>query len=445
MINPDKNCEPKAVIAWLTADGGAPEPRVHIAAEAAGYALSEPAHLHASKPHIDIAVADLRGALHPGAAAAEMIARARALSPAAGLIIAASASADRDARMTLRRHADVCYVGADAAPVIASIRERLRLSGLADEMGERVKSLIADGRTISFSGFREKPQRLSVLVAGKPSPLTLSACNAIRKVATQVSCVFTAGQVMRALDHSQFDCAIFHPSSETDLLIALARALRRHRDHRRLSVFLTSEDDELLDRCASRDGFDSILAAHLATDLAQRLDIAARRARMATTMREFLRSAEGCGASKDGAAGARFFAHHAVRAFRRADESGTPVSLAALSLEPRNAEGSAEAAAAALNDALRTATRLVRAEDLISRLTPTTLVFILRGARSVEASRVADRLQGVIGGTLLRSTLQVTSVTATAIERKPGEDIETLVASLIRTLRDARAAGAVAV
>ncbi|OFX01288.1 MAG: hypothetical protein A3E78_10755 [Alphaproteobacteria bacterium RIFCSPHIGHO2_12_FULL_63_12] len=436
MINLDKT-QVKARIAWLTADGGAPEPRVFNAAAAAGFTIFEASNVAVDRPPVDIAVADLRGALHPGDVAAGVIAKARAAAPAAGLVIAASASADRETRSMLRRHGDVCYVGADAAPVIAALRERLRLSGLADEMGERLKSLIADGRTISFAGFKERPRRLSVLVAGKPSPLTLSACNAIRDVATQVSCVFSAGQVMRALDHSQFDCAIFHPASETDLLIALARALRRHRDHRKLSVFMTSEDDELLDRCASRDGFEAVLANHLASDLALRLEIAGKRARMASIMRDFLRSPEGCGDGKDGAAGARFFAHHAVRVFRRADETGRPAALAALLLEPKSASA-APAAAAALNDALRTAAKLVRAEDMIARLTPTTLAFLLRGATGAEGANVAERLQGVIGGTLLRSTLDISSVKATAVERRPGEDIETAIASLLRALRHAK-------
>lgn len=444
MINLDKT-QSKATIAWLTADGGAPEPRIYNAAAAAGYAICEPYDLIADKPSIDIAVADLRGVLHPADAATGIVAKARAIAPSGGLVIAASAGVNRETRTLLRRHGDVCYVGADAAPVIAALRERLRLSGLADEMGERIKSLIADGRTISFAGFKEGPHRLSVLVAGKPSPLTLSACNAIREVATQVSCVFSAGQVMRALDHSQFDCAIFHPSGETDLLIALARALRRHRDHRKLSVFMTSEDDDLLDRCASRDGFESVLANHLASDLAHRLQVAAKRARMASTMREFLRSPEGCGGGKDGAAGARFFAHHAMRVFRRADETGRPASLAALSLEPRNADAASNGASAALSDALRTAAKLVRAEDMIARLTPTTLVFLLRGATGAEGMNVAERLQGVIGGTLLRSTLEISSVKAAAIARQPGDDIETTIASLLRALRHARNGDTVAV
>ncbi|MEK7266467.1 MAG: hypothetical protein AAB227_10255, partial [Pseudomonadota bacterium] len=170
MINLDKT-RPKATIAWLTADGGAPEPRVHTAAAAAGYAICEPINHAVDKPAVDIAVADLRGAIHLTDAAADLIAKSRAIAPSAGLVIVVSAGVSRETRTMLRRHGDVCYVGADAAPVIAALRERLRLSGLADEMGERIKSFIADGRTTSFAGFKEKPHRLSVLVAGKPSPL----------------------------------------------------------------------------------------------------------------------------------------------------------------------------------------------------------------------------------------------------------------------------------
>ena len=371
------------------------------------------------------------------------MARARSAAPAAGLIILASAGMDGDARALLRRHGDVCYVGADAAPVIAAIRERLRLAGLADEMGERVRSLIADGRTLAFAGLREKPSHLSVLIAGKPSPLMLNTCNAISGAATQTTCVFSAGQVMRALDHCRFDAVVLLPSEENDLLIALARAFRRHRDHRKLSVILASDDEDLLDRCASRDGFDTILGDHIHSDIAPRLETQTRRSRMAAVMREFLRSGEGCGGGKDGAASARFFAHHAVRAFRRADETRQAISLVALSLEPRSEEGADIAIAPALYDALRTSTRLVRAEDLIARLTPSTLIFMLRGAGEPDAAQIAARLEGVIGGTLLRSALKVAHVATSFVERRPGGDIETAIASLIRCLREGKNASRV--
>lgn len=429
MINAHSEA-PKAVISWLTPDGVSPEQRVFLAAQSAGYLLLDQS---AAKRRCDIAVVDLRGFLEPSPAIADLVDRARSLSPAAGLIIAASAGADRKLRALLRRHGDVHFLGRDAAPLIASVRERLRLFSLADEMGERMKSLVADGRTISFSGFEERRDRVSVLVAGNASPLTLNVCNAVNRVAAHTSCVFTAGQVMRALDHYKFDCAIFLPSGESDLLIALARALRRHRDHRKLSVFMASADDDLLDRCASKEGFDVILANHLDSDLAPRLETAARRARMASAMRSFLRSTDGCG-GKSGAAGARFFAHHTSRLYKCANAAEKNISLVGLSLEFAAGDGS-DSAGAALNEALRTAAKLVRAEDLITKLTPSMMVISVRGANATDATKIAERLEGVIGGTLTRSAHGVTEVLTATATREPDEHLETNVARLLRDLR----------
>lgn len=421
---------PKAVISWLTPEGVGPEQRVFLAAQSAGYLLLDRS---AAERRCDIAIVDLRGFFEPTPAVSDLVDRARALAPAAGLIIAASAGADLKLRALLRRFGDVHFLGRDAAPLIAAVRERLRLFALADEMGERMKSLIADGRAIAFSGFDERRDRVSVLVAGNASPLTLNVCNAVNRVAAHTSCVFTAGQVMRALDHYKFDCAIFLPSGESDLLIALARALRRHRDHRKLSIFMASADDDLLDRCASKEGFDVILANHLDSDLAPRLETAARRARMASTMRGFLRSTDGCG-GRAGASGARFFAHHASRLFKCADEAEKNISLVGLSLGFAAGDG-ADSAGAALNEALRTAAKLVRAEDLVTRLTPSMMVVSARGAGAADAAKIAERLEGVIGGTLTRSAHGVSEVRTATATRAPHEDLETSVASLLRALR----------
>lgn len=437
MINLD-TARAKATIAWLTANDGAPDARIAAAAKAAGYSL---VGADLSPARIDIAAIDLRGAEGSPSNASALVSRARRLAPAAGLIIIASGDASTERREALRRHADVCYLRSDATPIIAAIRERLRLASLADEVGDRIKSLVADGRSISFAGLAAAPPRLSVLIAGRPSPLTLSACNAVRRAASQTTCVFSAGQVMRALDHCRFDGAIFIPTNEDDLLLALARALRRHRDHRRLSVILAAEDEDLLDRCAERDGFDFILANHIEPDLSQRLDLLSRRAALASAMRRFLRSADGCGEGKNGAANARFFASHAVRVLHRADEAGQSISLVGLSIAKRSASAGEEALSNALNEALRTASRLVRAEDLIAKLSTRTLVFLLRGAREAEAQRIAARLEGVIAGTLLRSTLDIAEISAAAVERGAGDDIETTIASLIRSLQGGRAAG----
>ncbi len=430
MINLDTP-HAKATIAWLGANGASAGTRLASAIETAGYRLFDPP----TTGPVDIVAIDLRTGGGSPVDIADLVGAARRLAPTAGILIIASSDADREGRAFLRKHGDVCYYRKDVAPVVTAIRERLRLATLADEMGERLKSLIADGRTISFNTLASEGARLSVLIAGRPSPLTLSACNAVRAAASQTTCVFSAGQVMRALDHSRFDGAIFIPSDENDLLLALARALRRHREHRRLPVILASLDEDLLDRCAARDGFDQILAGHLESDLAVRLATTARRAHMANAMRRFLRSAEGGGA--EGAVGARLFAHHAIRLFRRADATRQPLSLVGLSLSPRAGE-TTDAVAKALLEAQRTASRLVRAEDMIARLTPTTLVVLTRGANGREAAKIAERLEGVIAGTLLRATLDIARIDSAAVERAIGDSVETCVAALIRRLRSIR-------
>lgn len=431
----------KATIAWLTPDGVEPEPRVFIAAADAGFRLLAGKDCERNHP-VDIAVADLRGLLHARSTTAETIARARAAAPLAGLVIATSAGVSAADRAMLRRYGDVCYVGADAAPVIAAIRDRLRLVALADETGERIKSLVAEGRTVSFAGLVEKPATITALVAGRPSPLTLGSTNALKRITAETYCVFSAGQVMRALDHCRFDCLIVNPATEMDLLLALTRALRRHRDHRRISVFIASDDDDLLDRCVSRDGFEVILAPHIDTDLGPRVVQAVRRARMASSMREFLRSGEGCGGGKDGATNARFFAHHATRAFRRSVETGTPTSLVAFALQPHAASAD-NRIAAAISDALRTAARLVRAEDMLVRLTPTTFAILLRHTQASEAAAIAARIEGVIAGTLRRSTLDIANISTAAIERNANDDLEHTIARLLHSLRPRAAASGI--
>jgi hypothetical protein len=422
MINLD-GARPKASIAWL----GAPEPGTRLAAliAQAGYRV----HSSPSVGRIDVAVADLRS--KTDATATDVIAAARRLAPAAGVLILAPDGCSADARAQLRRQGDVCFVRGDPTLVVGAVRERLRLGALADETGERIKSLIADRRTVSFGALSHEAARLSVLIAGRPSPLTLNACNAVRDAASQTTCVFSAGQVMRALDHGMFDGAIFLPSDENDLLLALARALRRHREHRRLPVILASPDETLLARCAARDGFDAILAEHIEDDLCERLQTTARRAHMANAMRKFLRSPDG-----GSGAGARFFAQHAIRQFRRADQSESPLSLVGLSMTPKQADRTL-ALGAALADAQKIIVRIVRAEDLVARLTQTTLVLMTRGAGAADAARIAERIEGVLAGTLMRSALDIARIDAAAVERAPGDGVETTVAALIRKLNEA--------
>jgi PleD family two-component response regulator len=431
MINHDKD-QIRAKVAWLSASGRAAPQAFIDAAAVARYRLTEPGETP------DIAVVDLYGAGPSSEAAKDAVAAGRRAGANAGLLIAAETAASAEDRRRYTRLGETVFLRHSVEPLIGAVRERLRLASLADEAGDRIKSLIADGRTVTFSPSVPKPPDLSVLIAGRPSPVALAASNAISAASKTALCVFSAGQAMRALDHSRFHGAVFIPHDENDLLIALARALRRHREHRRLPVIIVSTDEDLLDKRAAKDGLDVMAASRVGDELFRRLEATTRRSSMAAGMRSFLRSAEGNGGPAL-AANARLFAQHAVRVLRRADETGGAVSFIALSLSPKRDAAAGGAARAAVDEALRTAARLVRAEDMIARLTSTTLIFMLRGAREADAERVARRLEGVIAGTQPRATIDHSEVRAAAIERAPGVEIERVIAALVAELRQRRA------
>ncbi|MDZ7627458.1 MAG: hypothetical protein U5J99_03490 [Parvularculaceae bacterium] len=423
----------RAVIAWTGAPTRAAPPAFVDALHAANYRLAE-----ASGPRPDIAIVDLLNADPAGATAADAVAAARRLGAQAGVLIAASAACGAEDRRRLPRLGETIFIRTSLDPLIGAVRERLRVAALADETGDRLKTLIADGRPVAFAPAPPRREDYSVLIAGKPSPIALAASNAVAGMAKTSASVFSAGQAMRALDHGAFQGAVFIPASENDLLIALARALRRHREHRRLPVIIVSDDDDLLDRRAAKDGLETMSAARIGEDLGPRLETITRRASMAATMRSFLRSAEGNGGAV--AASPRLFAQHAVRCLQRADEAGRAISFVALSLSPKRECVSAADTRAAIDEALRTAARLVRAEDMIARLTATTLVVMLRGTVAADAERVARRLEGVIAGTQSRASLDQADVHAAALERATGVEIERVIAGLVSELRDRRRA-----
>lgn len=430
MINHDTT-QIRAHVAWIASGARGVPPAFADAARAARYEIVD------SGTAPDIAIADLYGADADSPAAADAVAAARRLGARAGVLIAADAAATSEQRRRLARLGEPVFLRTSVEPLIGAVRERLRLAGLAEETGDRLKSLVADGRAVNFSAPHPKESG-PVLIAGKPSPAALAASNAIRASDRSPVLVFTAGQAMRALDHGRFDGAVFIPADENDLLIALARALRRHREHRRLPVIILSGDEDLLDRRAAKDGLEAMAAARAGDDLARRLETMSRRADMSAAMRAFLRSPDGNGGNRI-AASARLFAHHAIRAGRSADEAGRALSFIALSQSTKTGGEAAAAARGLMDEALRTAARLVRAEDMIARLTSTTLVVMLRGTRGTDADRVCRRLEGVITGVQPRATSEQWSVRASAVERAPGMELERVVAALVADLRQRRA------
>lgn len=430
MINHD-TAQFRASVAWISASGRSAPAALIAAANVARYRFAQ------ADETPDIAIVDLYGADPADESAVSAIGAGRRCGAGAGLVIAADAAADTELRRRLSRLGETVFLRHSIEPIIGAVRERLRLAALADEAGDRVKTLLADGRPVNFFAATKQRGDLSVLIAGKPSPVALAAANAAAAASVRTTCVFSAGQAMRALDHGAFHGAVFIPNDENDLLIALARALRRHREHRRLPVIIVSGDEDLLDKRGAQDGLDTMPATRVDDDLFRRLETMTRRAAMAAAMRAFLRSAEGNGGSARSAS-PRLFAQHAVRALRRADETGRSVSFVALSLTPKGDGPPSAASRSALEEAHRTAARLVRAEDMIARLNATTIIFMLRGANEGDAGRAARRLEGVVAGIQPRATLDHSDVCAAAIERGPGVEIERVIAALLAELRQRR-------
>ena len=164
--------------------------------------------------------------------------------------------------------------------------------------------------------------------------------------------------------------------------------------------------------------------------------LSARRARLACSMRGFLKAPDNADHGAGAPAGARFFAAHAYRSCRRADATEKPLSFVGVSLAELQDAG-------AMAEVARTAARLVRAEDMIAKLSAGKLIVMLRDARERDAARIAARLEGVISGTLHRSKPEIARVMTAAIERAAGDDLETVIARLLKRQQDqSRIAGA---
>lgn len=431
MVN-QATAHPRATIAWLEPCGFLPDAALLAAAAAARLRVV------ADAGPADVAIVDLRGATEIADDAARLFAAARRLAPGAGFLSLLAPGADAAMRAQARRSGDIVFAGEEPAPVIAAILDRLRLAALADETADRIRSRLAAGLPVGFPKLDPAAPTLSILVAGKPSPLTLQAVNAVRARSFTAACVFSAGQTMRALDHQHFDGAVLLPSDENDLLIALARALRRHGEHRRLAVLMATPDEALAARLSRRDGFETIAPAHIDDDLSARLERAARCARIAAAMRDYLKSPDAGADPRTGAVGPRFFAQHAARIFRRADEAARPVTLVGLWRESDARTGAESADADQMRDVVRMARRLVRAEDLVGRMSRTLMVIAMRGVDGGDGARAAERLEGVISGSLGRVS-GMRCVRALALEREPETSLETSLARLIRLDRDSAA------
>ncbi|WP_375203032.1 GGDEF domain-containing protein [Hyphococcus sp.] len=436
----DIGAAPKARIVYV---GGEDEARsaLTVAFEDAGYALVS--HEDAGRMDADIGLIDLRGR-HVSSRKAQSIAGLlRKSSPESSILIIIDPYIDETARCALRRHGELVVMLTKPDGLIERCRQVLRLRNIAEEAGERLKSLAGLNRLNDFPPISAPAGALRVLIAGEAGPVALSALNALKPITEQSVCVFSAGQALRAVENMRFDAAIFLPKRDSDPLMSLARSLRRHPKHANMPIVFPLHDPDDAAEYAIRGASDFMLTGHIGADLAPKAQLAARRARLQKSMRKFLQACEGDGVrdAGSGAFTATFLAEHGARLCARADQTGRTMSMVTLRIETESKEhGEAEPGRRALHQAARLINRVTRAEDMVARVATNTFLVMMPATTERNAEKAALRIQGVLENTVFRSAgddlLYGVNVNAVACRRPEGLCIEECVALGFALLRE---------
>lgn len=436
----DIGAAPKARIIYV---GGEDEARsaLTVAFEDAGYALVS--HEDAGRTDADIGLIDLRGRQVSSRKAQSIAGLLRKSSPESSILIIIDPYIDETARRALRRHGELVVMLTKPDGLIERCRQVLRLRNIAEEAGERLKSLASLNRLNDFPPISAPAGALRVLIAGEAGPVALSALNALKPITEQSICVFSAGQALRAVESMRFDAAIFLPKRDSDPLMSLARSLRRHPKHANMPIIFPMHDPDDAANYALRGASDFMLTGHIGADLGPKALLAARRARLQKSMRKFLQACEGDGVrdAGSGAFTATFLAEHGARLCARADQTGRTMSMVTLRIETESKEhGEAEPGRRALHQAARLINRVTRAEDMVARVATNTFLVMMPATTERHAEKAALRIQGVLENTVFRSAgddlLYGVNVSAVACRRPEGLCIEECVALGFAMLRE---------
>lgn len=395
----------------------------------------------------DIGLIDLRGARLSSRKTQSIASVLRRTSPESAILIIIDPYLDDTARRALRRHGELVTMLTRPEALIERCRQLLRLRNVAEEAGERLKTLATLNRLNEFPPISAPSTPAQVLIAGEAGPTALAAVNALKPVAESCVCVFSAGQALRAIETASFDAAVFLPSRDNDPLMSLARSLRRHPKHASMPIIFPLGDPDDAADYARRGAADFMLNGHVAADLAAKTQVAARRARLLKSMRRFLNACEGDGVRDPGSGAftATFLSEHGARLCARADQSGRAMSLIALKIEMDAREiGGAEPGRRALHQAARLINRVTRAEDVVARVGTDIFMALAPATTEHDAGRAALRIQGVLENTVFRSSdeklLYGVHIETAARQRPEGLCIEESVALALTALREKPAA-----
>ncbi|WDI31083.1 diguanylate cyclase [Hyphococcus flavus] len=393
----------------------------------------------------DLSLIDLRGKNVSVKKAQSITALLRRKSPESSILIVVDPYLNDTARMALRRHGEVVCIGAKPDALIAKCRHLLRLRNVAEEAGERLKTLATLNRLSEFPPIAAPPLGLRVLIAGEAGPAALTAINALRPESEQCMCVFSAGQAMRAIETSRFDCAIFLPSRESDPLMSLAKALRRHPKHNALPVIYPLLDVDYAEDFVPRGASDFILMRHIASDLLPKCQTAARRARLLKTMRRFLNACTGQSIRDEssGAFTSLFLSEHGARICGRADQSGRPLALIAIKINASALDNNESPfSRSAQHQATKIINRVTRAEDTTARIAPDSFLVLAPATTEHDARQTALRIRGVMENTAFKGERDKlhygVKVDIAAVARPAGHCIEECVALALKGLQEAQ-------
>jgi len=431
---------PRARIACLTS-GEAAQAALTTCFAKAGFKVTPQGEAEMS----DIGLVDLRGRDITAKQARGIAAALRKRSPECAVLFLIDPHLMPKGRAILKRVGECLPAEENLEPAIARCRQIIRLRNLAEETGERLKSLAGISRLADFPMIETAATPPRILVAGEPGPYALAAAAAADAASGQWTGVISAGQSLRAIETGGFDCAVFLPNEKNDLLASLARSLQRNPKHSDLPIIHIATECCDFDRLAQKGARDFLLAAHMEHDLPQKIMTATRRARLAAAMRKFLNACAGEGV-RDPASGAftaSFFAQHGSRLCGRADHARRPLSLAVFKLSPQSLRQPQSALdKRVLHQAARLISRVTRAEDFVARLSPDCFVLAMPATVRGDAEAVASRIEGVLANTLFRglnSALFSVGVIYTVTMRERGLCIEETVAAALADLRRSEA------
>ncbi|MEM8936713.1 MAG: diguanylate cyclase [Pseudomonadota bacterium] len=386
----------------------------------------------------DVTIFDLRDVETAPRNLSAIAETARRQSPEAPIISVLSPDCGQPLRAAARKLGDVIPASDDLTHIGQRLRSVIRLRNVAEETGERLKSLAALNCLAAYPMIATEETPFRALIAGAPGAPAIVAHNALTAAKFSTVSVLSASQAMRALDHDEFDCVVFFPSSENDPLVGLSNTLRRGSHLGAVATLRIAPDVAALERAGRETGGDTVLIDEIAAECGRKARNAARRARLMRAMRPFLEACHGDGVcdAVSGAFSSTFLSAHGARLCGRADQTERPLSYILATLTAQRAGRCSTPGRFALRRLGQAIKQTVRIEDCVARIARDRFLILMPATNEAGAQAAAQRLEGVIAHTPYQESEAGlpyrAHATVTVGARARGASIEECVADALR-------------